>query len=388
MNDLRREFVIKALQRRVSFAALCRQYGISRKTGYKWRQRAQEDGLNLLGERSRRPRRSPRQLSEATTCELIRLKLRHVHWGPKKICGLYARQQGAAPSLSSCKRVLARAGLVEPRRRRVRRDRGQVSLGAVARAPNDVWTVDFKGWWRLADGRRCEPLTVRDAYSRFVFTVRVLPKADTAAVQAEFTRLFQTYGLPRVIRSDNGAPFAASNALLGLSRLSVWWVALGIELDRGRPGHPQDNGGHERLHRDIEAELAGCVEADAARQQAACDLWREEFNWERPHEALEGRCPGQLYRKSARLFPAEPIRLDYGPGFFPRKIGRTGCLRWCKQRVFISTSLMGWEVGLRYRDSDHLEVWLNFLLLGELELSTLCFRGAASRPPEAAQLTA
>ena len=192
VNDLRREFVIKALQRGVSFAALCREFGISRKTGYKWRHRALEDGLSVLAEHSRRPRRSPRQLSEAVTCALIRLKLRHPAWGPKKLCVLYARQQGAAPSLSSCKRVLARAGLVEPRRRRVRRTRGRISVGAVARAPNDVWTVDFKGWWRLANGQRCEPLTVRDAFSRFVLSVRVLAQSGTASVRAEFTRLFQT----------------------------------------------------------------------------------------------------------------------------------------------------------------------------------------------------
>ena len=387
VNTIRREFLTKVLLKAASLSALCREYGISRKTGYKWRGRALAEGLGGLAEHSRRPKRSPRQLEEATVCTLIRLKLRHPHWGPKKICQLYARQGGSVPSLSSCQRVLGRAGLVVARRRRRNVEAQRLSLGAVASEPNAVWTVDFKGWWRLGDGRRCEPLTVRDAFSRYVLAVRTLPRADTASVRAEFERLFETYGLPRVIKSDNGSPFASRLAPCGLSRLAAWWVALGIDLDRSRPAHPQDNGGHERLHRDIAVELAGHVQADATAQQSAFDLWREQFNWERPHEALGGRCPSQLYCKSQRRMPSGPMAIEYGPGFFPRKIATTGALKWERQPILVSSALAGWHVGLRYRDGDHLEVWFGYLLLGQIEISSARFLRGASPPQTLLQHT-
>jgi transposase InsO family protein len=388
VNTIRREFVTKALLRGASFAALCREYGVSRKTGYKWQQRALADGLSRLAEHSRRPKSSPGQLDEPTVCTLIRFKLRHPNWGPKKIRQLYARQFQPVPSLSSCQRVLTKAGLVLRRRRRTRPTAQRLAIGAVARAPNEVWTVDFKGWWRTGDGQRCEPLTVRDAFSRYVLTARTLPQANSAGVRAEFERLFQLYGLPQVIKSDNGAPFATASAPLGLSRLSAWWVALDIELDRSRPAHPQDNGAHERLHRDIAVELSRCVQPDLSAQQAALDLWREEFNQDRPHEALGGRCPGELYQPSARQLPEGPVHLDYGPGLFPRKINPNGTLKWQNQVFLVSTAIAGWHVGLRPVTPDLLEVWFNHLLLGQLELSTASFLRAASRPQEAVNLTA
>ena len=385
MNELRREFVTKALQRAASFTSLCREFGISRKTGYKWKQRALADGLSGLAEHSRRPRRSPRQLEEAMVCSLIRLKLCHPRWGPKKLCTLFARRHGVAPSISSCQRVLNRAGLVQHKPRRVHRPTERLTTAMVACAPNEVWTVDFKGWWRLGNGQRCEPLTIRDQFSRFVLALRVAPKADTASVRTEFARVFQAYGLPKVIRSDNGSPFASCVAPLGLSRLSAWWVMLGIELDRSRPAHPQDNGAHERLHRDIESELALHVQADSASQQAACELWREEFNWERPHEALKGRCPGDLYQKSKRPYPNEPLRLEYGTGFFPRRVNKIGCVRWDREKIFISTAIAGCDVGLRVATPNQVEIWLNYLLLGNIEPETSTFRGAAWRSAEGAR---
>ena len=346
------------------------------------------DGLSALSEQSRRPKSSPKQLDEVTTCVLIRLKLRHPTWGPKKLRAVYAREHSAVPSISTCQRVLRRAGLIEPRRRRIRKADARMTSGVVAKAPNEVWTVDFKGWWRLGDGCRCEPLTIRDAFSRFVLAVRVPSGTDTASIQAEFVRVFQTYGLPKVIRSDNGSPFAAKGSPWGLSRLSAWWVTLGIELDRGRPAHPQDNGAHERVHKDIEAELARYVQPNARSQQAACEVWREEFNWERPHDSLGGRCPGEIYHKSERLYRPDSIRVDYGPGFFLRKVTRLGTLKWRQDQIFVSSAIAGCEVGLRIVSSDTLEVWLNYLLLGTIELQTKSFRGAPSRATEAPRLSA
>jgi putative transposase len=388
MNDIRREFVMKSLEARRDFARLCREYGISRKTGYKWKQRAMEGGLSALAELSRRPRRSPRQLDEDTVCALIRLKLRHPTWGAKKLALVYARNGRAAPSLSTYQRILTKAGLVVARRRVRLAVPGRLQARLAAQAPNEVWTVDFKGWWLLRSGQRCEPLTVRDAFSRYVLTVHLPEHANTAAVQAEFERLFECYGLPRVIKSDNGSPFAASRSLLGLSRLSAWWVSLGIELDRSRPAHPQDNGAHERLHRDIARELASTLHPDRLAQQAACDLWREEFNHERPHEALGGRCPAQLYQKSPRRYQPGPVALVYGAGFFVRKMASNGVLAWGRHRVFVSAALAGCHVGLRRLDDDRFEVWLHYLLLGVLDLSTSSFVGSPSLAHEAARVSA
>jgi transposase InsO family protein len=269
----RMEFALKALKTD-NFRALCLEYGISAKTGYKWRERFLREGLAGLADLSRRPHRHAEELTEAVVCEMVRLKHAHLHWGPRKIRALYLRRHGGSgPSESSFKRVLARAGLSEPRRVRTKAVTGRLRQGLQAQGPNDVWSVDFKGWWKDREGLRVEPLTVRDEHSRMLLDMRLLPDSRTETVRACFERLFWQYGLPKAIRSDNGAPFASAQGLLGLSRLSVWWLALGIELERNRPGCPQDNGAHERLHRDIRRELqAGRV----GRDQAAFDLWRDE----------------------------------------------------------------------------------------------------------------
>ncbi len=388
MNDVKKEFVLKALTDGQDFSRLCREFNISRKTGYKWKHRALQDGLGALAERSRRPRHSPQRLDEDTLCALIRLKLRHPHWGAKKLGLVYARAGGRPPSLSTFQRILTKAGLVAVRRKRARAPVGRLQAQVTAREPNDVWTADFKGWWLLRSGQRCEPLTVRDAFSRFVLAVRLPAAATTAEVQAEFARLFERYGLPKAIKSDNGSPFASSHSVLGLSRLSAWWVSLGILLDRSRPAHPQDNGAHERLHRDIARELASEVQTDRATQQAACDVWRDEFNHQRPHEALGGRCPAELYRKSPRTYSSGPVQIDYGRGFFPRKITTGGVLVYRGHRVFVSTALAGCAVGLRRTDGPQFELWLNYLFLGTVDFETDSFLGSPSLPKEAARLSA
>src|SRR5256714_4913351 len=279
----------------LNFRALCQQYGISTKTGYKWRERFGRKGLAGMEEESRRPKSHSEQLPEEEVCEIVRLKLAHLSWGPRKIRELYLRRHGEVASESTFKRVLERAGLTQKRRRRRGNEGGRLCSGRRAAAPNEVWTVDFKGWWR-SWGRRCEPLTVRDEHSRYVLELRAMEGASTEKVQQSFERLFERTGLPQAIRSDNGAPFASVHGLLGLSRLSAWWVGLGTDLERGRPGHPQDNGAHERLHRDISREIEALGQSD----QAAMDVWRQSFNYERPHEALSMRCPGELYRVSER----------------------------------------------------------------------------------------
>jgi len=386
MNESRMEFIRRALPAGANFAQLCREYGISRKTGYKWKERAKEDGLRGVRERSRRPQNSPGKLDEATVCRLVALKLAHPRWGPKKVCVLYGRAHGQAPSVSSCHRVLRQAGLVAPRKRRVRSPSQRLAASLVVQQANDVWTTDFKGWWMLASGMRCEPLTVRDAYSRYVLAAVVPTKTGYEGVKPLFARLFEQYGLPKVIRSDNGSPFASVAAPLGLSRLSSWWVSLGIDLARGRPGHPQDNGAHERMHGDIAAEIAAHVQSDRSAQQVALDLWRQEYNTVRPHEALQDRSPADLYHRSERRFT--DIEPEYGAGFVVRKIDSNGNLRWHCSQIFVTSALAGHHVGLRLINHDQYEVWLYHLLLGTLDSQRYVFHVAPSRDAEHIPLSA
>jgi transposase InsO family protein len=337
-------------------------------------------GLEGLAEETRRPHAHAEQLEEAQVCQIVRLKQRHPHWGPRKLRALHLRHHGQAASESSFKRVLARAGLTEPRRRRQSAPTtGRLWTGRQGQAPNEVWTVDFKGWWYDPQGRRCEPLTVRDEHSRYVLELRRLPDARTATVQQCFERLFERHGLPGAIRSDNGSPFAQMHGVLGLSRLSAWWVALGIDLERGRPGHPQDNGGHERLHLDIRLEL----EPNTA-EQAALDQWREEFNGQRPHEALGMKCPAEVYVNSTKPYAGTPDDVTY-PGMSCRQVSKIGCIRWEGVKLFIGTSLAGWSVGLQPLADGQIEVWFGRLLLGWIEPATESFQRAGTRPLEAGQ---
>lgn len=371
--DQRMEFVMKAMVH-PNFRELCREYGVSAKTGYKWRERFVAHGLAGLNELSRRPHGHAAELGEAVVCAMVRLKQAHPHWGPRKIQALYQRKHGGeVPSESSFKRVLERAGLTVPRRVRRSEETGRLSHGVKAAEPNDVWTVDFKGWWKDREGLRVEPLTVRDEHSRMLLEMRALEDSRTGTVRACFERLFERHGLPGAMRSDNGPPFASANGLLGLSRLSAWWLALGIDLERSRPGCPQDNGAHERLHLDIRRELEG---GRVGRDQAAFDLWRDEYNTERPHEALGMRMPAEVYRRSERVYQGTPTDIDYG-GMETRKVKRsTGAIKYRNEELLISTALAGWSVGLSPRADGGVEVWFSKLLLGHIDPMTASFKAA------------
>jgi transposase InsO family protein len=321
-----------------------------------------------MAELSRRPKNSPDGLDEAVVCEIVRLKQRHRHWGARKLRKVYERMHSEVPSESSFKRVLDRAGLVEERRLRSRHKAGRLFSGRKAKAPNEIWTVDLKGWWHGANDKRCEPLTVRDEFSRYVLELRAMSSARGAAVRSCFERLFEQNGLPGAIRSDNGAPLASNQGVLGLSRLSAWWVALGIDLERGRPGCPQDNGAHERLHLDIERELRG----NALEEQASFEEWRRTFNQERPHEALGMKCPAEVYKASERKYEGTAQDLEY-QGMQSRKIAKWGSISWGSRWVFISGALRGWSVGLERCLEGKYNVWFGRLLLGQLEERTLSF---------------
>jgi hypothetical protein len=241
--------------------------------------------------------------------------------------------------------------------------------------------VDFKGWWYTAEHQRCEPLTVRDEFSRYVLELRAVADARYQTVRSCFERLFEQHGLPEAIRSDNGAPFASDQGILGLSRLSAWWVALGIDLERGRPGCPQDNGAHERFHKDVERELRG---HSLAERQAGFDQWRQSFNQERPHESLGMKRPAEVYQASERKYEGTPEDLAY-PKMQARKVTKGGSISWASQWVFISGALAGWSVGLQPCQEGKQNVWFGRLLLGQLEERTLSFERAETQASSKSQ---
>jgi len=243
-----------------------------------------------------------------------------------------------------------------------------------------LWTVDFKGWWRTSDGRRCEPLTIRDGYSRYVLALRAMTSTRSEGVRRVFEEVFEQYGLPKVIRSDNGGPFACTRALAGLTRLSAWWKALGIRLDRIEPGHPEQNGAHERLHRDIRQELQSVVAGDIERQQEMLDLWRVEYNTERPHEAIGMKTPSRLYVPSPRLYTREIPEIVYPKRFDVRKVKHSGEISINGHRRFLSEALAGWPVGIESNGGHTIRLWFADLCLGETDAS---FRSPL-RPPASA----
>jgi transposase InsO family protein len=379
--DQRTEFVLRVIQGPERFGDVCRAYGISRKTGYKWKERFLSEGLPGLGDASRRPKTSPTELSESMVCQIVKLKHAHPGWGPRKLRAVLARTlpgTGELPSESSFKRVLDKAGLVERRRRRTTSQQSRLTTPVRPERPNQVWTIDFKGWWYTRNRSRFEPLTIRDGYSRYVLCAQALDNACTETVREAMVRVFERHGLPEVIRSDNGSPFAARQAPLGLSRLSAWWLTLGIDLDRIAPGRPDQNGGHERMHRDVAVEVESRAESDLASQQAALDVWRQTFNEERPHEALGMRVPRELYELSSRKYDASPVELAYPSDYIVRKVMRAGHVNVAKRSIPISAALGGWDVGLEPINAERYGVWFCRLRLGELDLSTEKFQAVCA----------
>jgi transposase InsO family protein len=381
--DQRTEFVLRVLRNVESFGDVCREYGISRKTGYKWKERFLSEGLAGLGNQSRRPATSPRELKEAMVCQIVKLKLAHPSWGARKLRAVLERTLPKAdlPSESSFKRILDKAGLVEHRRRRPATEGGRVQTPLRAERPNHVWTIDFKGWWYTRNSRRFEPLTIRDDFSRYLLCAQAMDDSRTDTVQKQMAGVFERYGLPEIIRSDNGSPFAAANSPLGLSRLSAWWLSLGINLDRIQPGRPDQNGGHERMHRDLAWEIERRADSDKPTQQASLDVWRRTFNEERPHEALEMRVPNDVYHKSPRRFDPKPVELIYPAGYRVRKVSQRGAVKIENILVGVSEALRGLEIGLEPVTGDRLAVWYCQLCLGHIDLTIQKFKSVTSPAP-------
>ena len=332
--DERLQFVARRLAGE-AMVELCREFGISRKTGYKIFDRYQESGLEALTDRSRRPWRYGNQLPQQVESAILTLKREKPHWGARKIRERLLRRfscEVRVPARSTIHAVLDRHGLVQCRGRK--RHRAQGTPLSVGQKPNDLWCTDYKGEFRLGNKKYCYPLTVTDHASRYLLLCEALESTCESLAFTAFARLFQERGLPRSIRSDNGVPFASPNSLFQLSKLSVWWLRLGITIERIRPGHPQQNGRHERLHLTLKNETTHPAGANSLQQQSKFDAFREEFNNERPHQALDMKCPAEIYTSSPCPYRGLP-ELAYP--FHDTTIQVTCCGRICyTERKLIS----------------------------------------------------
>jgi len=351
--DERLRFVARLLEGE-AMSDVCREFGISRKTGYKIFGRYKEHGLEALTDRSRRPVRYANQLPSQIETAIVRAKEEKPHWGARKIRELLLRrlrQEVRVPAISTIHAVLDRHGLVK---RAIRRRRAVGTALSLGEAPNDLWCADYKGEFKLGNQRYCYPLTVTDHASRYLLLCEALESTREDLAFTAFERLFAERGLPRAIRSDNGVPFASANALFNLSRLAVWWLRLGIAIERIRPGRPQQNGRHERMHLTLKKEATRPPGMNSLQQQAKFDAFIEEFNTERPHEALAMKCPAELYVPSPRPYAGLP-ELRYP--FHDREIIITACGRIClhRKKINFSTVFAGQTVGIKEVDDA---VWL------------------------------
>jgi putative transposase len=344
--DEKMAFIAECLRGAVPMTVLCERYGISRDTGYRLLGRYREEGSAGLLARSRAPHRHGMAMATEVAQAILSLRRERPFWGPRKLRAVLSRRDPKRvwPAPSTIGDLLRREGLSLPRRRQ-RRALPLTQPFLPVREPNDLWCIDFKGWFRTADGQRCDPLTVTDADSRFLIECRIVPET-IEAVQPVVDRAFRELGLPRVIRSDNGTPFASSSSPGGLTRLSVHWVKLGIRLERIDPGAPQQNGRHERMHATLKAETSRPPARTAAEQQARFDRFRNDFNDHRPHEALGQVPPTSRYRRSARGYPSGIEAPWYDADHAVRKVRSNGEIRWGGEMIFLSEALIGEPVGI------------------------------------------
>ena len=350
-----------------SIAELSRQFGVSRKTAYKRISRYKADGDAGLLDRSRAPHHHPNETPPEMVQRIIALKRKHPLWGPKKVIGWLrlSEPETGWPAPSTAGGILDRAGLVQ-RRRRIRRSAPWGEPFSGATRPNDVWAIDFKGWFRTTDGTRIDPLTVQDAASRYLLVCEGLERPTGAEARRVLERAFREYGLPAAIRTDNGPPFA--NVGLGsLSPLAVWWVKLGILPERIDPGHPEQNGRLERLHRTLKAETATPPRSNRRQQRQAFDRFRRSYNTERPHEALGQLPPARLYVPSPRDFPARLSSPEYGGEVTVRRVRSNGQIKWKGGMVYLSEALIGEPVGLEQQDERTWTIRFGPLVIGTLD---------------------
>lgn len=364
--EQKRFFINDFIRGSFNMTELCERYQVSRPTGYKWIERFESEGLPGLEDRSRRPLTSPWATDPKLVDEIVKLRRKHPHWGAKKLLKILSQRSPDLdwPARSTVCDLLDRHGLVTHRRRRRYPGHGgrpETSMNE----PNETWCADFKGEFKTYDGIYCYPLTVSDGYSRLILGCKGLLSTEHAGAQPVFERLFRKYGMPKIIRTDNGVPFASAG-LGRLSRLSVWWIRLGIYPELIELGHPEQNGRHERMHRTLKQETARPPAASLRPQQRRFDKFRTEFNNERPHEALELDTPSSRYRHSPREFPAALPEVTYPAHFELRFVSRNGYMRINTKAVSVTHAIIGQYVGLEETGDGIWDVYYGPMRLGQL----------------------
>ncbi len=363
----RGRFIVNYESGLYTMSELCERFGVSRKTAYKWAARYGGEGLAGLADRSRAPHHCPHRTEARLIDALVRARRHHPTWGPRKLISWLAKHhpESAWPAPSTAGDILKQAGLTKarPRRRRLAHSGKPRVLMA---APNDVWSTDFKGEFRTGDGQWCYPLTVADGASRYLLACAGKRSVREAGVRPVFVRLFQEFGLPKAMLSDNGPPFA-TNGLARLSKLSVWWLKLGIELARIEPGHPEQNGRHERMHRTLKAETTRPPAATLPAQQRLFERFQREYNTERPHEALGQRTPLEAYHASPSAYPARLPAIEYPGHYEVRRVAHNGCMFWQRDYLFVTRVLTNEYIGLEEIDEGVWSVYFGPLLLGRFD---------------------
>lgn len=369
MEELIR-FVTLARGGHFTMTDLCEQFGISRKVGYKHLARYQAEGLAGLRPRSHAPNNCPHRTDEVIERLVLAERRRHRTWGPKKLRMVLETKHGieAPPACSTIAGILRRHGLSVRRRRRPGVYPALNEGLTQPTQPNEVWTVDFKGWFTLGNGQRCDPLTVCDRYSHYILATRAQPNQQFKGTLRSFRALMRQAGLPEIIRCDLGTPFA-SIGLGRLSALSVWWIEQGIEVEFTRPASPQDNGSHERMHRDFKAEVAASPSPNFSAQQRRFERWRHEYNHERPHEALGQRPPADLYHRSNRRLNENDKPLVYPRHLEVKTISTSGHLAHEGRNYHVGEAFIGKRVGLDHRKDGTTELYFANVLLGTLTLN-------------------
>ena len=360
----RARFVLEAEKAQVPMTALCDVFGIAPKTGYKWLARFKRDGFAGLEERSRRPHSNSRAIDEAVAKKLIALRKRRRTWGARKLIAWLSERSGetAWPAPSTVTELLKRQDLVAPRQRR-RRAEGTPSVLAEADGPNVVWSGDFKGYFLVGNGERCDPLTVSDVFSRYLLCCNALPSQRGQDVRRTLEATFRQYGMPAVFRSDNGAPFGAPGYGV-LSRLAVWLIRLGIRPEYITPGKPQQNGRHERMHLTLKQDTTLPPAATIKGQQRRFERFRRDYNDERPHEALGQKTPASVYVPSVRGFPRKLGDVEYPRHYELRQVKQRGEIKWRGHLVRLTPALSGQTVGLRPLAEDCWQIYFGPVLLG------------------------
>ena len=360
-------FCVLAQSGRFTVVELCAEFGISRKTGHKYLKRYRNAGREGLHEHSRRPKSSPNATVKSVEALILKERRRRPTRGPKKIRDLLIKKHGISmpPHESTIALTLRRHGLSQKPKRKVGVHRVRPEHLTEPTRPNEVWTVDFKGWFTLRDGQRCDPLTVCDRYSRYIIGCYACATQQFRSTLRVFKKLMRHHGLPDVIRVDNGTPFA-SNALGGLSQLSIWWIEQGIQVEFMTPASPQENGSHERMHRDLKAEATKPASKNLRAQKKRLERWRNDYNHERPHESLDMLRPAQIYRKSARRL-GEKYKMRYPEGHQPKRVSGAGFIAHGGDSFYLSEIFSGCLVSVFENADGVCELHYANLHIGNLE---------------------